>query len=129
MRQNQGADQDTLVGRLTHEPGTCFVVIAMRNMFVEGELPGETPSKSAGSDISSFTDLYQNALDVYGKCSNPEVNEPGWYPAGDLNSIAVFIWQAASEINQRIHAAPPTSPNHTSPSRYGSIGDLLSDTA
>lgn len=82
MRQNQGADQDTLVGRLTHEPGTCFVVIAMRNMFVEGELPGETPSKSAGSDISSFTDLYQNALDVYGKCSNPKVNEPGWYPAG-----------------------------------------------
>lgn len=71
-----------LVGRLIFELGTCYVVIAMRNMFVEGELPGETPSRSAGSDISSFTELYQNALDVYGKCSNPEVNEPGWYPAG-----------------------------------------------
>ena len=71
-----------LVGRLTLELGTCYVVIAMRNMFVEGELPGETPTTSAGSDISSFTELYQNALDVYAKCSNSEVNEPGWYPAG-----------------------------------------------
>ena len=69
-------------GRLTPELGTCYVVIAMRNMFVEGELPGEIPFKSAGSDISSFTQLFKNAQDVYGKCSNPEVNEPGWYPAG-----------------------------------------------
>ena len=68
--------------RLTPELGTCYVVIAMRNMFVEGELPGEIPFKSAGSDISSFTQLFKNAQDVYGKCSNPEVNEPGWYPAG-----------------------------------------------
>lgn len=55
----------------------------MRNMFVEGELPGEAPSRSAGSDISSFSQLYQNALDVYAKCSAPEVNQPGWYPAGN----------------------------------------------
>ena len=55
----------------------------MRNMFVEGELPGDTPFKSAGSDISSFSQLYQNALDVYAKCSAPEVNQPGWYPAGN----------------------------------------------
>lgn len=82
--------------------GTCFVVIAMRNMFVEGELPGETPSRSAGSDVSSFTQLYQNALDVYSTCGTPEVNQPGWYPAGDLNSIGVFLWQSTSEINQRI---------------------------
>lgn len=71
-----------VVGRLTLKLGTCYVVIAMRNMFVEGELPGETPFRSAGSDISSFTQLYHNAQDVYGRCSNPEVNEPGWYPAG-----------------------------------------------
>ena len=54
----------------------------MRNMFVKGELPGETPSRSAGSDISSFSQLYQNALDVYAQCSEPEKSEPGWYPAG-----------------------------------------------
>ncbi|KAL9069679.1 MAG: hypothetical protein Q9161_005380 [Pseudevernia consocians] len=109
--------------------GTCFVVIAMRNMFMEGELPGETPFKSAGSDISSFSQLYQNALDVYAKCSAPEVNQPGWYPAGDLNSVAVFIWQAASKINKRISTAPLEMSNHTSSSGYGSIGDLLGDTA
>lgn len=109
--------------------GTCYVVIAMRNMFVEGELPGETPSRSAGSDISSFAELYQNALDVYAECSEPEVNKPGWYPAGDLNSIGVFLWQAVSEINQRIHTAPPTTSNLTSISGHGSIGDLFVDTA
>ena len=54
----------------------------MRNMFVKGELPGETPSRSAGSDISSFRELYQNAMDIYAKCSEPQINEPGWYPAG-----------------------------------------------
>lgn len=70
------------VDRLTFEIGTCYVVIAMRNMFVEGELPGETASKSAGSDISSFSELYQNTLEIYAKCSAPEVSEPGWYPAG-----------------------------------------------
>lgn len=59
----------------------------MRNMFVEGELPGETPSRSAGSDISSFAELYQNALDVYAECSEPEVNKPGWYPAGEVSYI------------------------------------------
>lgn len=71
-----------LTRTLTLGLGTCFVVIAMRNMFVEGELPGETPSKSAGSDISSFAELYQNALEIYAECSQPEVNQPGWYPAG-----------------------------------------------
>lgn len=76
-----------MVGRLSVELGTCFVVVAMRNMFVAGELPGETPSRSAGSDISSFTQIYQNAQDVYGKCSNPEVNQPGWYPAGRFQVV------------------------------------------
>ncbi|KAF6231637.1 hypothetical protein HO173_010169 [Letharia columbiana] len=109
--------------------GTCYVVIAMRNMFVEGELPGETPSKSAGSDISSFAELYQNALEIYAECSQPEVNQPGWYPAGDLNSIGVFIWQAASEINKRVKLPPPTSSDLTPTSGYGSIGDLFGDTA
>ena len=70
------------VGRLTVEAGTCYVVIAMRNMFVEGELPGETPTTSAGSDISSFTQLYQYAEDVYTRCTRPGVSNPGWYPAG-----------------------------------------------
>lgn len=74
-----------MVGSLTLELGTCFVVIAMRNMFVKGELPGETPSKSAGSDISSFTQLFKNAQDVYGECSNPDVSAPGWYPAGGFS--------------------------------------------
>ncbi|CAF9935767.1 hypothetical protein IMSHALPRED_010339 [Imshaugia aleurites] len=109
--------------------GTCFVVIAMRNMFVKGDLPGETPSRSAGSDISSFRELYQNAMDIYAKCSEPQINEPGWYPAGDLNSIAVFLWQAASEINQRIQTAPQTSPSLTSTPGYGSVGDIVGDTA
>lgn len=67
----------------------------MRNMFVEGELPGETPSRSAGSDISSFTELYQDALDVYAKCSEPEVNKPGWYPAGrSLTSFSQIVFSA-----------------------------------
>lgn len=78
--------------RLILELGTCYVVIAMRNMFVEGELPGETPSRSAGSDISSFAELYQNALDVYAKCGEPEVNKPGWYPAGNsLTSLSQIV--------------------------------------
>ena len=71
-----------LVDRLILDLGTCIVVIAMRNMFVKGELPGETPSRSAGSDISSFSELSQNAQAVYAKCSAPQVNAPGWYPAG-----------------------------------------------
>ena len=156
MRQTQGGLSGLmLIGRLTLEPGTCYVVIAMRNMFVKGELPGETPSRSAGSDISSFAELYQNALDVYAKCGKPEVNKPGWYPAGrpphiisaqscllnvsrrfyrlrspgDLNSIGVFLWQSVSEINERIHIALPTSPNLASTAGYGSIGDLFGDTA
>ena len=82
VRQSSRNHEKMVIGRLTFEPGTCFIVIAMRNMFVKGELPGETPSRSAGSDISSFTQIYQNAQDVYGTCSNPEVNQPGWYPAG-----------------------------------------------
>lgn len=84
-----------VVGRLTFRLGTCYVVIAMRNMFVEGELPDEIPFKSAGSDISSFTQLYQNAQDIYGKCSNPEVNEPGWYPAGRL-PVSLYLTSLAS---------------------------------
>ena len=68
--------------RIFSKPGTCSVVIAMRNMFVQGELPGETPTRSAGSDISSFTVLHQSALEVYSQCCNPAVNKPGWFPAG-----------------------------------------------
>ena len=96
VRQNRGSWPILkLAGRLILEPGTCFVVIAMRNMFVEGELPGETPSRSAGSDISSFTELYQNALDVYSTCGAPEVNQPGWYPAG---KASISFHQTVSSV-------------------------------
>lgn len=144
-----------LVDRLNHEVGTCYVVIAMRNMFVAGELPGETPSPSAGSDISSFTQLYHDAMYVNAECSRPEVNQPGWYPAGrrsyvfsikplsmallsgftdwgypgDLNSIAVFIWQAGSKINKRIHTTPHTGPDLISASGHRLVGGAVGDTA
>lgn len=61
----------------------------MRNMFMEGDLPGETPTTSAGSDISSFTELYQNALAIFAECSEPTVNLPGWYPAGRPRSQSI----------------------------------------
>ena len=97
VRQNQGCWPILmLVGQLIFEPGTCYVVIAMRNMFVEGELPGETPYRSAGSDISSFAELYQNTLEVYSKCATPEVNQPGWYPAG----------KAPISLSQRVSFVP-----------------------
>lgn len=80
--------------------GTCFIVIAMRSQFKEGELPAETPSPSAGSDVSSFAQIFRGLALIDYKCAQDGI--PGWYPAGDLNSIAVFIWQAASPINQRI---------------------------
>ena len=60
--------------------GTCFVVIAMRNQFKQGELPAETPSPSAGSDISSFEQIYRGLLAIDGKCAKD--GNPGWYPAG-----------------------------------------------
>lgn len=53
----------------------------MRNQFKEGELPAETPTRSAGSDISSFSQIHQGLLDIDSKCSS-ENNEPGWYPLG-----------------------------------------------
>lgn len=147
---------------LTVEVGSCYVVVAMRNMFSEGELPGETPTTSAGSDVCSFTQLHQYAQNVYEKCSRPEINHPGWYPAGrhpvqpnrlswhlwpdstnlfffkgDLNSIAVFLWQAASDINKRIHLPHHTgldTPYHTglnliSTSGSTTVAGSLHDTA
>ena len=76
------------------------MVIAMRNMFVKGELPGETRSTSAGSDISSFTELHQDAMDVYAQCSNPEVNKPGWYPAG--RPLTSFVFQPGTGFSLRL---------------------------
>ena len=54
----------------------------MRNMFAQGELPGETPTVSAGSDVSSFTQMSHYVQLIYDTCSKPEVDQPGWYPAG-----------------------------------------------
>ncbi|KAL6716610.1 hypothetical protein ACLMJK_006178 [Lecanora helva] len=81
--------------------GTCTVAIAMRNQFNWGELPHETPFRSAPSDVSSFQKIYQGVLEINNECVEMD-GQPGWYESGDLNSIAVFIWQAGSDINQRI---------------------------
>ncbi|KAL2038347.1 hypothetical protein N7G274_008996 [Stereocaulon virgatum] len=92
------------------EWGTCVVAIAMRSQFKQGELPFETPSPSALSDVASFEDLWRGLQDVAKRCSYP-FSTPGWYPAGDLNSIAVFIWQAVSPINKRIGSASGSTEN------------------
>lgn len=108
-----------------HCEGTCFVVIAMRHQFRWGELPGEKPFRSAGSDIGSFANLLGVLEDINAKCAEPH-GEPGWHAAGKscsstnnntvffernaniskghLESIGVFLWQAVSPINQRIKA-------------------------
>ena len=52
----------------------------MRNQFKEGELPAETPSPSAGSDVSSFEQIYKGLISVTHKCAYD--GNPGWYPAG-----------------------------------------------
>lgn len=107
------------------ELGNCVVAIAMRNQFDWGELPHETPFRSAPSDISSFQKLYQGVLEINAECASKN-GQPGWYQSGkhpttrfrgtlatlglimfssslgDLSSIAVFIWQSGSEINERI---------------------------
>ena len=54
----------------------------MRNTFRWGELPGEKPFRSAGSDISSFVQLYRAVEDVNHRC-NEQSREPGWHPAGE----------------------------------------------
>lgn len=90
----------------------------MRNMFVKGELPGETPTTSAGSDISSFSQLYDYVQDVFDKCSNPEVNKPGWYPAGKGLSLSLFLF-----LSRR---SPPTQGTHLLPCACAS-GNGLAD--
>ena len=60
--------------------GTCFIVIAMRSQFKEGELPAETPSPSARSDVSSFAQIYRGLDAIDRNCARYGV--PGWYPAG-----------------------------------------------
>ena len=72
--------------------GTCTVVIAMRNMFKLGELPGEKPFRSAGSDISSFTQLFKAIEDVNYKCNEP-YREPGWYPAGECSGRIAQLYE------------------------------------
>lgn len=63
----------------------------MRNQFREGELPGESPFRSAGSDISDFQKLYQAALETYAACGKPELSEPGWQPAGKRCILEAFL--------------------------------------
>ncbi|KAG6999309.1 hypothetical protein G7Y79_00036g072650 [Physcia stellaris] len=83
--------------------GTCKLAIAMRSEFRWGDLPGERPFRSARSDVSSFANLYRIVEDINSKCAE-HGRVPGWHAAGDLDSIGVFLWQAASPINQRIRA-------------------------
>lgn len=108
--------------------GTCTVVIAMRSQFRKGELPNETPFRSARSDISSFQKLYHGVLQIDEACCAKE-SAPGWYETGkslpfclgihlqcclttdssgfakgDLNSIGAFIFQSASMINRDLYA-------------------------
>ena len=116
----------------------------MRNTFKEGELPAETPRRSAGSDVSSFQQVYQALLDVDKKCSEPH-GQPGWHPVGkeqpyypnhingkkaligdhpgDLNSIGVFLWQSASEINQRTQLVGDT--NSSTSANGGSVNGWI----
>lgn len=65
-------------------PGTCTVVIAMRSQFTEGQLPNETPFKSAGSDICSFSKMYQGLLEIDQACMQDD--KPGWYETGKRNT-------------------------------------------
>ena len=45
-----------------------------------GELPAETPSLSAKSDLSSFAQLYRGLDSIDKNCASRGL--PGWYPAG-----------------------------------------------
>ena len=58
----------------------------MRKTFRWGELPGEKPFPSAGSDISSFVQLYRAVEDVNHRC-NEQSREPGWHPAGESSRV------------------------------------------
>ena len=52
-----------------------------------------------------------------------------WGYPGDLNSIAVFIWQAGSKLNERIRTTPHTGPDLISASGYRLVGGAVGDTA
>ena len=52
----------------------------MRSQFKEGELPAETPSPSARSDVSSFAQIFRGLGLIDYKCAQD--GNPGWYPAG-----------------------------------------------
>lgn len=53
----------------------------MRNQFDWGELPHETPFRSAPSDISSFQTLYQGVREINAECASKN-GQPGWYQSG-----------------------------------------------
>ena len=52
----------------------------MRGQFKEGELPAETPSPSARSDLSSFEQIFRGLDAIDKNCAQHGL--PGWYPAG-----------------------------------------------
>ena len=69
----------------------------MRSQFKVGELPAELPSPSAGSDLSSFAQIFRGLALIDGKCAQD--GNPGWYPAGmALHDVWLFpeillIWE------------------------------------
>lgn len=69
--------------------GTCVVVIAMRSQFKQGQLPNETPFRSARSDISSFRKLYLGVEEINGTCVGPE-GQPGWYETGEYQKFEAY---------------------------------------
>lgn len=64
--------------------GTCTIVIAMRSEFSEGQLPNETPKRSARSDVSSFATLFTGVKKIYEECVVGG-NQPGWYETGTFS--------------------------------------------
>ena len=61
----------------------------MRSQFKEGELPAEKPSPSAGSDVSSFAQLFRGLGLIDYKCA--QGGNPGWYPAGMAQHSVVLL--------------------------------------
>lgn len=56
----------------------------MLSNFLEGSLPGQDPSTSyvtGNTDVSSFDDLYSDAITVEA-CCLISAHEPGWAPGG-----------------------------------------------
>jgi len=63
----------------------------MRSQFRPGQLPNETPFKSARSDISSFRTLYHGVQEIDAACSAKE-SQPGWYEIGMFTILTLRYW-------------------------------------